>query len=290
MSAANLGWNPSAPDLMPVPERAQWQRWAGHLLGLAILFSVLAHILLAWWMKDFRLQPTAEEPQRWVEIQLQTLVEPPAPAQVSVPEPAPIPEPERPAPAQTQAAQTQATQTQATPPPAVSPPTPTPPAAVAPQVITATPEPGSLETWNWRDQLLRQGGHLAPSEAQSGDATADSQLPDNWTRAPIETQGSWFDQYAPPGTVKQEVWEETDGSLRLQTTLANGQRLCGRVLPADPLQPFSVGVPTWTTCGKERNGNRLGSDNPLRRALPSRRPPPEPARQAPDADVSGESR
>lgn len=280
MSTANLGWNPSAPDLAPLPERARWQRWAGHLLGLTILFSVVVHILLAWWMKDLRLQSGVEEPQRWVEIQLQALADAPPAAQASEPEPAPIPEPARPAPARTQA----------TPTPEETPATPAPAPTAAPQVITATPEPGSLETWNWRDQLLRQGGHLAPSEPQSGDATADSQLPDNWTRAPIETQGSWFDQYAPPGTVKQEIWEETDGSLRLQTTLANGQRLCGRVLPADPLQPFSVGVPTWTTCGKERNGNRLGSDNPLRRALPSRRPPPEPARQAPDADVSGESR
>lgn len=245
----------------------------------AVLGSLLLHVYLLTQLPDLSAPEVAEESAIQYEVTI-------------------IPEPERPEPVTPEVVPPQPAEpleSEAPPPtlppePQVAPAPPAqavidtqPEAAVAPpaveplDVITTEPADDSPSTWTWREQLLKQGNHLAP-EAEADNRTAntgqDGQVPSNWVEPLLPDQSSWFEQFAPPGSVEQKAWRESNGTVRLETTLPNGQRMCGRAQPADPLQPLSFSIPVWTTCGKVRG--KAAQRNALRRPAPKKRSAPPP--------------
>lgn len=265
---------PSSPIFSP-PE--QWRQKLlqsiKRALFWAVVGSLLLHVYLLTQLPDLSAPEMVPEAEISYEISIIPTPEP------KVEEPTPEPTPNVPAEAEIEP-QTQPPDEPVVSEIAPSNPAPSPPAAAEPaveplDVITTEPSQDSPSTWTWRDQLLRQGNHLAPqtqSEQGSNAGDQDGQLPGNWVDPLMPDQSSWFEQYAPPGALEQKAWTETDGTIRLETTLPNGQRMCGRAQPPDPLQPLSFSIPVWTTCGKVRG--KAAKRNPLRRPPPQKRAPP----------------
>lgn len=266
---SNVAWF----DLVPERENpAPWWLALKRASLWAAIISLLVHIALVRQLPDLRAPvPAHDESEFSFDIEM-VHIDTPEP----VPEPEIIPEQTMPMEATAPVADTaaeqpieerQETTTSETTQPSSESPAPT-------EVITAEPQSNSLETWNWRQQLLQQGQVLAPKKTVDNNAK-NSNIPQNWNQPLLPDTSSWLDPYSIPGELKQETWTETDGTVRMEVTLPNGQRMCGRAQPPDPLQPLSFSIPTWTTCGKVRRQASNQSGNPFRRQSPKRNTTPQ---------------
>ncbi|GAB4189284.1 MAG: hypothetical protein Tsb002_16200 [Wenzhouxiangellaceae bacterium] len=219
-----------------------------------LLWALAGSLLLHAWLWQHLQWPrpvALETSEKWLEIELS------APEPVASAQPPPPVVPAAEAESETEASIDNTPEP--TPKPATQAPTTTT------TVIQATPAPGQMESWEWRSRLLDQAGTLT-EDASGQDQPLTPEQPDNWTRSLLPTTGTIFDQYT-PAPADTQVWRQADGTIRLETVLPNGQRLCGQAAAPDPLQPLSVSIPLWRSCGRALNQAGEQQSDPWRRPL-----------------------